>query len=492
MKHYKLLLASFIIVFACTPPEPQSDLPVKPNFLFLFADDQAYNALGSLNEFIQTPNIDRLMASGKTFTHCYNQGSWSGAVCVVSRAMLNSGLYIYHARDRFNEVPLWGQTFQEAGYSTFLTGKWHNGAPAVLRSFEQAKSVGKGMFETKGGPKGPGYRRPTAENNTWQPYDTSLTGHWRPQVWDVVASDSGRVKGEMYVSQQHTSELYADNAIDFLNNHIESDERPFFMYVAFNAPHDPRQSPKEYVDLYPAEDVALPVNFLPEHPFDQGERYTLRDEILGPFPRTEEAVKTQLGEYYAIITHMDAQIGRILDALEESGQMENTYIMFSADHGLAMGSHGLFGKQNAYDHSIRMPFAISGPGIEAGSKTDDKIYLQSLFPTTCDLANIPIPEHVEFPSLVAAIEGGAFEEHPAIFGSYKDYQRLIRTSTHKLILYPQVEEVQLFDLEADPAEMNDIAELPENKELVQQLFEELLLLQEEVGDTLKLTAPFSS
>ena len=146
------------------------------------------------------------------------------------------------------------------------------------------------------------------------------------------------------------------------------------MYVAFNAPHDPRQAPKEFVDRYPLESIELPPNYLPEHPFDQGERYTLRDEILAPFPRTEEAIKIHMQEYYAIISHMDYEIGRILEKLETLGIADNTYIIFTADHGLAVGQHGLLGKQNQYDHSIRVPLVINGPDIQAGTSTDALVY----------------------------------------------------------------------------------------------------------------------
>ena len=173
--------------------------------------------------------------------------------------------------------------------------------------------------------------------------------------------------GEKYYMSRHTSELYADKAVNYLETKAGKDGKPFFMYVAFNAPHDPRQSPKEFLDMYPREQVKVPANFLPEHPFDQGDS-KIRDEELAPFPRTEEAVKLHRQEYYAIITHADYEIGRILDALEKSGQDKNTYIIFTSDHGLAVGMHGLMGKQNQYECSVRMPLIFTGPGIKAGAK----------------------------------------------------------------------------------------------------------------------------
>ena len=468
-----------------TPPADSS----KPNFLFLFADDQAFDTIEALGHtMVKTPNLDRLVQNGMTFTHAFNQGSWSGAVCVVSRAMLNSGRYIYRARTDIETVPLWGETFADAGYTTFLTGKWHNGDATAIKSFENGLSIGKGMFETKGGPQGPGYRRPTSENNTWSPADSSLLGHWTPNVKDIVEGVFGKTMSDEYIVEEHTSTLYANQAISFLDEWEAGDGRPFLMYVAFNAPHDPRQAPQEFVDMYPLDSIELPPNYMAEHPFDQGERYTLRDEILAAFPRTEEITKTHMQEYFAIISHMDYEIGRVLDRLDELDIADNTYIIFTADHGLAVGQHGLMGKQNQYEHSIRVPLVINGPDVPVGSSTDDLVYLQSIYPTTCDLAGIETPKTVEFRSLLPLIENSSNSSYDAIFGSYKDFQRMIRTKDYKLILYPEQDQVQLFDMNEDPYELNNLAGNPEYEEQISTLFSQLQSLQEEVGDTLTLAA----
>jgi choline-sulfatase len=361
----------------------------KPNFLFLFADDQTVNSINALgNSEIHTPNLDRLVKNGVTFTHCFNQGAWNGAVSVASRTMILSGQYVFKAaRNRKllgwaggakefsgnakeTNVQTWPQTLRKAGYTTFLTGKWHNSFSAALDGFEYAEAIGHGMYEQfdEKGNKASGYNRPTPENNSWKPYNKKLKGHWAPFVYDIVKKEDGTNKiGPKYTVEQHTSELYADKAIDFLQTRAKSITNPFFMYVAFNAPHDPRQSPKKYVDLYPESKVEVPKNFLPEHPFDQG-HHKVRDEKLAPFPRTKEQVQVHRSEYYAIISHMDHEIGRILDALEKTGKLENTYIIFTADHGLAVGQHGLMGKQNQYDHSVRVPFIMCGPSIEKNTK----------------------------------------------------------------------------------------------------------------------------
>lgn len=119
----------------------------------------------------------------------------------------------------------------------------------------------------------------------------------------------------------------------------------------------------------PRDNIAVPANFMPEHPFDNGEM-RIRDEMLGPFPRTEEFVRGEIAGYYAMISEVDAQIGRVLDALEANGQADNTIVIFAGDNGLAVGQHGLLGKQSMYEHSIRVPLVMAGPGIPSGETRD--------------------------------------------------------------------------------------------------------------------------
>jgi choline-sulfatase len=451
----------------------------RPNILLLLTDDQAFCTIGSLNNpEVRTPNLDRLVRRGTTFTHCFNQGGFHGAICVASRAMLNTGRYLWTCGgDTCGDWPLWGQTLGNAGYDTFMTGKWHNEAASLKRSFKTVGPTGGGMFPSKdpkaqehkkqGILKDP-YNRP-APGNSWSPSDESLEGHWR------------QVDGKTV----HSSVLWADAASDYLTNRAAKSDDPFFLYVAFHAPHDPRQAPKEFVDLYPPEKIKVPPNYLPEHPFDQGD-HKLRDEVLAPFPRTKEAVQVQISEYYAIITHLDQQIGRILDALEKSGKADNTIVIFSADQGLAVGQHGLMGKQNQYDHSVRMPFVLCGPGIEAGRKIETMIYLQSLFATTCEMARIETPETVQFPSLVPLLTGREEKLYDSIYGAYRNLQRMVRTNRYKLIRYPHVNEVQLFDLQEDPWETKDLAEDPRYADTVRALDNHLHRWMKETRDKLEL------
>lgn len=441
----------------------------KPNILFLFADDHSFAAVRALGqEDIDTPNLDRLASRGTTFTHAYNMGSWSGAVCVASRTMLITGRSVWRAHqiypttDKEREAGrLWPQMMAAQGYHTYMTGKWHIQAKAEL-AFDVVKDVRGGM--PKDGSSA--YNRPLAgKPDPWSPFDRSLGGFW----------EGGR----------HWSEVVGDNAIGFLE-HAAAGEKPFFMYIAFNAPHDPRQSPKEYVDRYPLDRISTPKNFLPEYPHRQaiGCAPTLRDEKLAPFPRTEHAVKVHRQEYYAIITHMDAQIGRILSALETSEQADNTWIIFTGDHGLAVGQHGLMGKQNMYDHSLRVPFIVVGPGVKAGGRVSAPIYLQDAMATTLELAGAMKPEQVEFQSILPLLKDPSATAWDTVYGAYLDLQRAVIYDGWKLIHYPKVDVTRLYHVADDPQERHDLASFPEHASRIAALRARLQEQQKAWGDPL--------
>src|SRR5690606_646761 len=203
----------------------------------------------------------------------------------------------------------------------------------------------------------------------------------------------------------------------------------------------------------------LPENFLPQHPFDNGQ-LVLRDENLAPWPRPPEMIREQLAEYYGLISHLDAQIGRVLEALAASPHATNTIIVFAADHGLALGSHGLLGKQNVYEHSMRCPLIIAGPGVPAGGSTEAFTYLLDLMPTICALAGVPVPEGVEGRDISPLWTGAADRVRETVFLPYLNLMRAVRDPRWKLICYPQVNHRQLFDLWEDPHETRNRAEDP--------------------------------
>ena len=447
----------------------------KPNILFIFADDMTYDAIAALgHEEIETPHLDRLVKGGTTFTHAYNSGSWSGAVCVASRHMLMTGRQLWNAHKVANRKGMaeyqaqkkyWPQLLESAGYRTYMSGKWHVQVDAG-KVFNVARHVRPGMPRSVK----KAYNRPLeGKPDPWDPTDKSIGGFW----------EGGK----------HWSEVQADDAVGFLQE-AGGSQQPFFIYLAFNAPHDPRQAPQEYLDRYPADRIAIPKNFLPRYPFcDQiGNPHKLRDENLAPMPRTRHSVQVHRREYYAIITHMDAQIGRVLDELKKSGKEKNTYIVFTADHGLAVGKHGLFGKQNMYDHSVRVPFVVVGPGVAAGAANNAPIYLQDVIPSSLDWAGAKTPDYVQFRSIQPHLDGKG-KKRDYVYGAYLGVQRSITEGGYKLIYYPRAgNTLRLYKVSEDPHEVNDLIKSggAATEAVVTRLWNRLQAVQGEFGDSLTL------
>ncbi len=422
----------------------------KPNILFIFADDMTYEAIGSLGMTeVKTPNLDRLFESGTQFTHAYNSGGWNGAICVASRNMMMTGRYLWNAQREektMGERKMWPQLMSDAGYTTYMTGKWHVRLKAQ-DLFDHVGDVRPGMpNQVK-----KGYDRPVeGKEDPWDPTDKANNGFWK--------------------GGKHWSEVEGDTAIKFLNM-AKKDSKPFFFYLAFNAPHDPRQSPQKYLDMYPVDQIKTPENFLEAYPYRKVMKapHSLRDEKLAPMPRTEYSVKVARREYFALITHMDAQIGRVLDALEANGQRENTYIVFTADHGLGCGHHGLLGKQNMYDHSIRVPYVVVGPEIKAGKKISTPIYIQDSVPTALEVAGAKVPDHIQYQSYVPVLKGES-EGRQLIYSAYlKDAQRAMTKDGYKLILYPGGKIARLYHLTEDPFEKTDLLESGKGKKIARKL-----------------------
>ena len=450
----------------------------KPNILFIFADDQCYETIQSFGlTDIETPNLDRLVNSGTSFTRAYNMGSWSGAVCVASRHMLNTGRFIWEAEKASQKAEqeresgrFWSEYMKKAGYRTYMTGKWHVRAMAE-KCFDVVRNVRGGMPNQT--PEG--YNRPLSNQpDPWSPYDPKFGGFWK--------------------GGKHWSEVVADDALFFLADAKKyQKKKPFFAYVAFNAPHDPRQAPESFINKYPLDRIKVPKSFLPEYPYKNEIKcpHSLRDEKLAPMPRSKHSIKVNRQEYYAIITHMDQQIGKILDGLKESGMEKETYVFFSADHGLGVGHHGLLGKQNLYEHSTRVPFIIVGPDIPKKKKVSAPIYLQDIMPSSLALANVKKPKHVQFQNIMSLARGKESKSpYKEIYGAYLDAQRSITVGNEKLLVYPNVPIVRVYDIFQDPLETKDIAETKRGKSIVSKLFPRLLKLQKEMGDSLDLRKSF--
>lgn len=431
-----------------------TDPATQPNVLFLFADDQRADTIAALgNPVIQTPYLDRLVKTGVTFDRAYMQGGMHGATCIPSRAMLLSGCSLFRVDEKLLRHPTWPQAFRAAGYTTFLTGKWHNGAASIPRNFALARSVFVG----------------------------GMTNPLHARLSDLVEGKLSRPQ----MAAEHACDVFANEAIRFLKEHSQG---PFFCYVAFDAPHDPHIVPANFPIRYDPARIPLPPNFLPQHPWDNGEM-TVRDEQLLPWPRTPRQVQSMLAEYYRYITYLDSQIGRILDALEASPHAKNTIVVFSADSGVARGSHGLIGKQNLYEHSIRVPLLIRGPGIAAGERSQAMCHLTDVLPTLGKWCHVPAPETSEGMDFSNSIRDPTCPARPLLMFAYRQVQRAVRDDRWKLIRYPEIDRTQLFDLASDPHEITNLADRPEQAARVARLLARLAQEQHRFGDPAPLNVP---
>lgn len=445
--------------------------PDKYNILVLFTDDQRFNTIRAWgNEEIITPNMDRLASMGVSFTRAHIPGGNSGAVCIPSRAMLLTGNPWWSLPGGFGNPRLLAQTEQEStlvtfpqwfltqGYTTFFTGKWHNEPAAINKGFESGANIfiGGMHFLDEGGHTGP------------QLHSFDPTGKY--------------AREQKHQVNRFSSELYAEALMDFIQNRPKG--KPFLAYAAFTSPHDPRTPPDSFRALYDTADISMPPNYLPDHPFENGE-LRVRDEELLPHPRTPGAVKQEIANYYAMVSEVDAQIGRVLDVLKEQGLLDKTIIVFAGDNGLAVGQHGLLGKQSVYDHSIRVPLIIVAPGIKGGQRAETLCYLYDVFPTLCDLTGSGGPETVKGTSLLPALINTEEKTRIQTFMGYRQLQRAIRTDDNwKLIAYHNNSGnfLQVFNLNQDPWERQNLAGTPATSARQQDLTVRLVDQMHDIGD----------
>ncbi|MBN1936073.1 MAG: sulfatase-like hydrolase/transferase [Anaerolineae bacterium] len=420
----------------------------RPNIVFFFTDDQRFDTLRALgNKQVHTPTMDSWVRRGMAFTHAHIMGGTSGAVCMPSRAMLMTGRTLFHLQAEGQEIPpehiLFGETLQAAGYRTFGTGKWHNGPSSYARSFTDGAEIFFGGMEDH-------WNVPACDFDPTGRYETI-----HPAVRNTFYSNEVVQRRCDHITPgKHSSELFCDAAIDFIENYDA--EQPFFAYISFMAPHDPRTMPKKCLAMYDPDQIELPPNFMPGHPFDNG-ALDIRDELLAAHPRSEAEIRRHIAEYYAMITHADAQMARVIEALEAKGVLDDTVIVFAGDNGLALGQHGLMGKQSMYEHSLRVPLVFCGPGIPQGKKSDAFCYLFDIYPTLCDLINVPLPDTVEGQSLLPVFLGEKSLRESMYF-AYTGLHRCVRDRRFKLIEYAVNGErtTQLFDLDHDPWELHNL------------------------------------
>jgi choline-sulfatase len=407
----------------------------RPNILFILVDDQSPFDLKVYNSksILQTPTLDRLAAQGMVFDGAYHMGAFVGAVCTPSRHMIMSGRTLWHLpigpgaaahcppNLEQNTLPA---VFNRAGYATMRTCKIGNSYEAANRLFTVRKDATK-----RGG-----------------------------------TDESG-------------SAWHGQQVLDYLQQREATKNRdPFLIYFGFSHPHDTRDGKPELLAKYGAtnhtdpttpppadpKQPPLPENYLPAHPFHHGHP-GLRDEVAvsGVWERRDErTIRNELGREFACSEAIDIQIARVLRKLEAMGELDNTYVFYTADHGMAIGRHGLQGKQNLYQHTWRVPFIAKGPGIKPGTRVEGNIYLLDVLATFCDLAGIAAPASNEGLSFRPVLEGRQRVIRDVLYGAYnggtKPGMRSVKQGDWKLVKFDvmggTVRETQLFNLEENPHE----------------------------------------
>jgi arylsulfatase A-like enzyme len=411
----------------------------KPNIVILLADDLRPDGLASLGHpVVKSPNVDSLVSTGFIFRRAYTMGSMVGAVCLPSRTMLMTGMSMFRAMkavpggkapiepDDTPDTYSFPRAMKAAGYSTLHTGKNDNSPKAVTAEFDETYDPGESM-------------------------------------------------------------LCADKAIDFIKRNAGT--KPLCLYIAPHEPHDPQYATPDFYAHYQLDDVPLPRAFAPYHTFDNGD-IKVRDEMTLPWPRTRENLARKLARYYASTEYWDAAMGRVIQALRDAGQFDNTIFIIAGDNGLSLGEHGLLGKQNLYEFGgMHVPLIVAGKGIPKG-ETRAMVYLMDVFPTLCELTGTPIPKRVEGLSLAPVIQGKKPRVREYLFTAYKNCQRSISDDRWKLIRYPLIDRTQLFDLSRYPHEEYDSVD-DDNDKRIKSLMAKLAELQKKYDDPepLKVAKP---
>ena len=447
----------------------------RPNILFLLTDDQRYGTIHALgNHEIKTPNIDKLVQRGTSFVNAHIPGGTASAVCMPSRAMINSGKTLFHLQECGRNIPedqvTMGQCFLNNGYHAMESGKWHNGVGSFARSFDAGENIFfGGMWDH--------WNVPVNDYDETGKYEKEIP--FTPNF--SASSDVVRVRAQRINAGYHSTELFSDSAVKYIREY-ESDQ-PFFMYISYLAPHDPRTMPDEFKNMYKAEDISLPENFsaMPTVNFGWAAG---RDETVEAYPRDPMKVRQHIADYYAMISHIDYNIGKILAALEEKGELDNTIIVLAGDNGLAIGQHGLMGKQNIFEHSVCVPLIMAGPGIPENEIDERYVYLLDVYPTLCDLCGLEIPASVEGRSFAKMFEEKQYISRDALYLAFHSRMRGVVENGYKLIEYRtnELKLTQLFNLKDDPMETNNLFGVQGYEQITAHLREKMFALRDEWED----------
>lgn len=406
----------------------------QTNILFIESDDQSNQAIGAYgNTSMVTPNIDKLAKEGTSFTAAYNMGCWSPAVCIPSRTMLMYGKYLWKSQEinKQNAPKSFPEKLHNNGYHTYITGKWHAMGKSVKNIFDETGTIQPGQLKTYNSPAG------------------------------------------------HITDITANEAINFIKNY--NSKKPFFAYVAFNAPHVPRQTTQNYYDLYPADKVKLPPSVVDNTPLNTNVKYQYTNN-----PLSAKTMQKRVQQNNAMVTHMDTRIGDIINTLKEKGIYNNTIIVFTSDHGINFGENGVAGKVCLYEPSVTAPLIIKAPTVKQNNKITARVYLQDVVPTLFSLLKIKDKEATDFKSLMPLLINSKKTRESIYLAMFND-QRSIIHKNNKLILYPKTSTIEMYNLKKDPWETNNISAIKRNQKTIKDLLTRLKKWQIKTDDETDLS-----
>ena len=461
----------------------------RPNILWICTDQQRYDTIRALgNAHIRTPNLDRLAAEGVAFSRAYCQSP----ICTPSRASFLTGRYpsTIHVNRNGNayfprEVKLITRTLADVGYDCGLVGKLH--LSAANGRVEQRPDDGYRVFKWSHHPQPEDYW-PT-EDHAYQLWLEEQGISWEEAYG--ARSDTGWTPQEEYrpgiAAPYHQTTWCADETIAFINTKRDG---PWLMSVNPFDPHPPFDPPLEYLQRMDIEGMPLPL-FREEELQSQVTFRGIDHQTEAPRSPHDYDARRMVAAYYAQIELIDDQVGRMIDALEASGQRKRTLIIFTSDHGEMLGDHGLLLKGcRFYEGAVHIPLIISWPGrLAQGLRSDALVELTDLVPTLLDLTGLPIGEEVQGLSLHGLLCGQAdprqhrpfvrCEYHDALARPLASHANMIYDGHYKLAIYHGHDVGELYDLRTDPQEFDNLWATPQARDirerLLKQLFDAVML-----------------
>lgn len=482
----------------------------KYNIVWFCADQLRYDTIsGNGNSHIRTPNIDRLMATGTTFDRCYTQSP----VCTPSRASFLTGRYPRSCRSSINGNPTFSKDetlvtklLRDSGFVCGLSGKLHLTAMGSKDHQEIRTDDGYSFFQWSD--NGMDLHDPGVNNYIdwlvekgikWsEVYEAPVMGYWPPKGDYPIPS---RIKG--MPDELHQSTWCVEKGIEFIQQSVAEDrDRPWCISLNPYAPHPPFDPPQDFKERIDVDDMPLPLwkdGELDNKPQAQKDHHYLGAQsgmLRSAVGVTDDEKRENTREYYALVEHLDYQLGRLIDYLEETGQRENTIIMFMSDHGECLGDHGLYWKGGFfYEGNVHVPLIFSCPGlIQEGVRVPALVELMDVAPTVLELSGLPIPHYMQAKSLAGILTGKSDPNHhkDAVYCEYyysvlmsnKVYATMYFDGRYKMVVHHDDPISEFYDLENDPNEYDNLWGKPEYQALIfeyyQKCFNHSIMINEDL------------